>query len=282
MLNRKNSIPPFSSSMAEGSNPGCTASGYFVFNATLFPTKLDTKIHAQWREDVTNLLFGLELLHFIDGSVDPPVLPTTGTISDEQKAEFQKWNRQDRLLRHVLSASMHSSARPFIASARTARAVWISIENVFGGKSRSRVVGLKEQLHSANQGDKIVSDYIHSIKLIAEELSHVARKVEDEDLILHILHGLREEYCEMESSIKTRETPYTVEELHALLVGHEETLRRRSRLPSIASANPAFSGKVMSSGGNSSNWSNGPGQQAQSGVGYGRGAQYGQAQSNDS
>lgn len=191
-------------SSESSSASGLLANGFFVFNATLFPTKLDTKNYNQWREDVTDLLFGLELLHFIDGTVQPPTLPTIGEASEAERTTVQKWNRQDRLLRHALSASMNPAMRPYIASARTSRAVWLSIENVFGGKTRVRVIGLKGQLHNANQGDKSVSEYLHGLKLIAEEVSHIDRKVEDEDLTLHIFHGLREEFRELETSIKTR------------------------------------------------------------------------------
>lgn len=244
--------------------------GYFVYNPSLFQVKLTNSNYAQWRDDISDLLFGLELSHFIDGSAEKPSIPASGA-TDGQRAAALKWERQDRLLRHSLSASMSDAIRPYIASARTSRAVWTSLEQIFGSKTRSRVIGLKEQLHHISQGDRSVTEYLHQVRQIAEELSHIDGAVGKEDLTLYVLHGLREEFREIESSIHTREQSYEIDELHVVLVGFEDNLRRRNRIPGMASANAAFSGQrgLISSGPNNSGQagllSSGPTSSGQSG-----------------
>lgn len=190
--------------------------GYFVYKPSLFQVKLTNSNYPQWRDDISDLLFGLELSHVIDGSSQKPVIPTTGA-TDAQKTDALKWERQDRLLRHSLSASMSESIRPYIASVCTSRAIWTTLEQIFGSKTRARVIGLKEQLHHISQGDRSVTEYLHQVRQIAEELSHIDGVVGKENLTLYGLHGLREEFREIESSIHTREQPYEIDELHAVL-----------------------------------------------------------------
>lgn len=141
---------------------------------------------------------------------------------------------------------MDDSIRPYIAAARTVWSVWTTLEQIFGSRNRTCVVGLKEQLHHATQEDRSVSDFLHHVRQIATEISHIDSPISKEDLTLFILHGLREEFRDIEPSIMLREKPYEIDELHAALIGYEETLRRRNRIPVIASANAVFCGQQLS------------------------------------
>lgn len=124
--------------------------GLFIFNASLFTAKLDATNHSQWRDEILDLLFGLELIQFVDGSTEPPTLPESGATG-AQKKDHLKWQRQDRLLKHALASSISPAIRPSITSAKTSRDVWKMLEDINSASTRPRVMSLKESLLSATQ-----------------------------------------------------------------------------------------------------------------------------------
>ncbi|KAF5447207.1 hypothetical protein F2P56_032776 [Juglans regia] len=64
-----------------------------------------------------------------------------------------------------------------------------------------------------------------SSKSNADELALVDSPLINDDLTLYILNGLGSEFRDIATPIQTRETPFTFEELHDLLVSHETYLK---------------------------------------------------------
>lgn len=56
--------------MAENAASGLLKDGFLLFNPSLFQVKLTTTNYPQWRDDISDLLFGLELSHFVHGTQD--------------------------------------------------------------------------------------------------------------------------------------------------------------------------------------------------------------------
>ncbi|KAF5441805.1 hypothetical protein F2P56_036979 [Juglans regia] len=99
---------------------------------------------------------------------------------------------------------------------------------------------LKEDLTLSTRSNCSVTEFLQAIKIIADELAIIDHPVSDDDLTLYILNGLGLEFREIAAPIRTRETSLKFEEIHDLLVGHENYLRRlETRLASnmIATAN---------------------------------------------
>jgi hypothetical protein len=59
---------------------------------------------------------------------------------------------------------------------------------LYGGKSRTRVMQLKEDLTLSNRGSRTVTEFLHGIKVIADELAIIDHPVSDDDLTLYILN----------------------------------------------------------------------------------------------
>lgn len=55
------------------------------------------------------------------------------------------------------------------------------------------------------------------IKHISNSLGAISYPIDDEDLILYTLNGLPNDYAPFKTSIRTRSSPLTIEELHVLL-----------------------------------------------------------------
>ena len=85
---------------------------------------------------------------------------------------------------------------------------------------------LKEDLTLSNHGPRTITEFLHGIKVIADELAIIDHPISDDDLTLYILNGLGIEFKEIAASIRARETSLKFEEIHDLLVSHESYLRR--------------------------------------------------------
>jgi hypothetical protein len=85
---------------------------------------------------------------------------------------------------------------------------------------------LKEELTLMQRGNQPISEYLHTVKSLADEIALIDHPISDDDLTLYVLHGLGPEFCEITAPIRAREKSLTFEELHDMLVGHESYLRR--------------------------------------------------------
>lgn len=75
-----------------------------------------------------------------------------------------------------------------------------------------------------------MSDYVQKIKHLSDSLAAVHCPVDDEDLIIHTLNGLPQEYVSFKTSIRTRSSPLTIEELHVLLLCEELSIENCQQL----------------------------------------------------
>ena len=71
-----------------------------------------------------------------------------------------------------------------------------------------------------------MSEFLHEVKVTANKLSLIDAPVSDDDLTLYVLNELGFEFRDMVAPIRTRETVLSFAELHDLLIGHEQYLKR--------------------------------------------------------
>jgi hypothetical protein len=85
---------------------------------------------------------------------------------------------------------------------------------------------LKEELTLIQRGHRSITDYLHAVKKLADEIAIIDHPISDDDLTLYVLNGLGPDFQEIAGPIRARESSLNFEELHDLLVGHEAYLRR--------------------------------------------------------
>jgi hypothetical protein len=112
-----------------------------------------------------------------------------------------------------------------IVMTTTSRDVWQHLARLFASKSRAKIMQLKEDLTLIQKGSRTVSEFLHAVKVIADELSLIDAPVSDDDLTLYVLNGLGSEFRDIVAPIRTRETALSFAELHDLLIGHEQYLK---------------------------------------------------------
>ncbi|CAL1385136.1 unnamed protein product [Linum trigynum] len=109
---------------------------------------------------------------------------------------------------------------------------------MYASQSRQRVMNLKQKLARETQGNRPVAVYLQVMRTTAAELALVQAPVTNEDLILHILRGLREEYDNLSAAVRARDTTIALEDLHDRLVDYEAKLaairHRSSSAPTTA------------------------------------------------
>jgi hypothetical protein len=192
--------------------------------ATTINEKLTPSTFPQWRAQFEALLIGYDLIDFVTGDKKCPTIDASASAAS--KAANFLWIRQDKLILHAILASTSPTITPLLASYKTSHEAWTTLTRLYAGKSRTRAMQLKEDLTLSTRGSRSVTEFLHGIKLIADELALIDHPVSADDLTLYILNGLGSEFREIAAPIRARETSLTFEELHDLLVGHEGYLRR--------------------------------------------------------
>lgn len=112
-----------------------------------------------------------------------------------------------------------------LGNVKTSKQAWDILTKMFTSKTRARIMHLKERLSRSTKGSKSISEYLHGIKALSDELAIINSPLDDVDLVIHTLNGLGNEYREVTAAIRTRENPIGFDDLHDLLSDFENYLR---------------------------------------------------------
>ncbi|GFZ00771.1 hypothetical protein Acr_14g0004060 [Actinidia rufa] len=141
-----------------------------------------------WHSQVDSLLIGNDLIGYIDGSHPCPSDNTT-------TRSF--WKRQDQLLLHAIRISVSDSIATLIASTKSSKEAWDKLKGLYANQSRSRVMTLID------------------VPLL------------DDDLVIHILNGVSDDFKEITARICARENPISFEDLHDKLIDFDAYLKQQ-------------------------------------------------------
>ena len=122
-------------------NPTIVVAGGNTSKTTLFTfntaSQLSLKLtgssnYPTWKAQVTTLLYGYDLMGFIDGSYPcPPMLLQQNKDTTILNPEYKLWTRQDNLLRNAIMASVDATIAPTVASATFAQQAWVSLNTTY-------------------------------------------------------------------------------------------------------------------------------------------------------
>lgn len=229
---------PASCKMASTSASAIETPIITINTATTINKKLTPSTFPQWRAQFEALLIGYDIIDFVTGDKKCPAIDELNYFAS--KAANSQWICQDKLILHAILASTSTTITPLLAAHKTSHEAWTTLTRLYAGKSRTRVMQLKEELSLSTRGSRTVSEFLQGINVIADELVIIDHPVSDDDLTLYILNGLGNEFREIAAPIRAHETSLRFEEIHDLLVSHESYLRRlehQSGAPFIPTAN---------------------------------------------
>ncbi|KAJ0859822.1 hypothetical protein HanRHA438_Chr13g0617021 [Helianthus annuus] len=103
-------------------------------------------------------------------------------------------------------------------------------------------------------------EFLNGMCSIADDLVLVQSPVHEEDLLVHILSQLGEEYSQLNAALKTRQHAITYPELFDMLVDHERSLKETETIVAPLMATVNFSqrqlGHYQSRFSSDVNWTN--------------------------
>ena len=82
------------------------------------------------------------------------------------------------------------------------------------------------------KGNRTITDYLQSLKVIADQLASLGKPIEHEGFIEKILNSLDSNYKSLKDSINGRDTTISFEELHEKLINYELTIQQETEVAS--------------------------------------------------
>ncbi|CAI9785097.1 unnamed protein product [Fraxinus pennsylvanica] len=117
--------------------------------ATLIPIKLSRGgNYASWRSQFSNLLFGYDLMGYVEGTYPCPAetMVKTGETTESVNPDRKIWLCQDRLVLQAIQASLAGNIALLISSCQTSADAWSKLETTFANKSHIRMLTLLSTL----------------------------------------------------------------------------------------------------------------------------------------
>lgn len=247
---------------------------------SLITVRLDDGNFVRWSFQLQSVLEGEDLFGYLDGTYPCPprfVITEEGGVTTEVTTASKQWNKTDKALIGLITATLSDEAIEYVVGSRTSREVWLSLQRRYSTISRASIMQLKTDLQTMKKGGDSIEKYLLRIKHARDQLTAVGVKIFDEDIIVVTLSGLSEEYNMVKAVIRGRETPIDLQEFRAQLLAAERdiecsllisshslsglvaknegnTLSRRPHLPNNNDSNndswTVGNGNRVSSGGN--------------------------------
>ncbi|KAH9661600.1 retrovirus-related pol polyprotein from transposon RE1 [Citrus sinensis] len=201
-----------------GSNHIASSSLSFHF---VQPVKLDRSNYLVWKAQVRTSIIANGLESFINGENVCPERYLVESTQESRRSgaeasqkqenpDYALWMKTDKLLQSWMLSSM----------------LWEMLAEIFMSQSKARYLPLKMQIQSTKKGSLSVSDYFNKMKKIADSLAIGGNPVTSNELIMHLLTGLDDNYESLVTNILTRleKEKLTVEEVYSMMLSHETRL----------------------------------------------------------
>ena len=189
--------------------------------------KLDSSNYIVWMQQISMVLETYSMFELLD---EVPLVPEkflkdlSGTITSVLNPDYLIWKSKKKALLTFISSTLTPSVLAMIVRCSSAQEVWKVLENRFSSISRSHVMNLKGELHNVKKGFDSVDAYLQKIKVIRDKLMAVGVLLDDEELFHVAIKGLPKEFSAFRSTIRTRSTKLSFDELATLLNAEEESL----------------------------------------------------------
>lgn len=119
----------------------------------------------------------------------------------------------DQNLSVALFSTILPSILPYILNLDTCSLIWSTLERRFFSTNGSRVIQLKNELHSVSMKNQPMQEYLSHVKRLVDNITAAGGTLDSEDVILYILNGL--------PAIRTKLIPINLDDLYSLLCSEE-------------------------------------------------------------
>ncbi|XP_050138269.1 uncharacterized protein LOC126614663 isoform X2 [Malus sylvestris] len=217
--------------------------------------KLNDDNFIKWNFQFCYVLRGYDLFdHFTGESVCPPkflITPELG-VTNEISTAYKAWVQTDMALLSLLIATLSDDAMEYVVGCKTTHEAWTALQDRYMFVSSATVNHLKAELHTIQKGSDNVDKFLLRLKTIKDKLIAAGEKITDNDLVIAALTGLPADFDTIRTVVLARDTPISLKEFRAQLLGAEKIIE--ARMQSLVHSMAALYGNgsvPFSCGGNS-------------------------------
>ncbi|KAH0655084.1 hypothetical protein KY285_029966 [Solanum tuberosum] len=190
--------------------------------ASQLPIKLSSGHNfATWKAQFSMLMYGYNLFGHLDGTTPAPNCTIALGTNISPKPAFLPWFRQDKLIQNALMASVEPTIASIGSIVDSSKSAWDALHTTYANKSQIRVFSLRDQLSRVTKDSRSITEYIHNIRSLSDELATAGALVSNPELIVKILSGLGPEFREIFAAIRACDTTISYEELFEKLLDYE-------------------------------------------------------------
>ncbi|XP_074375275.1 uncharacterized protein LOC141717023 [Apium graveolens] len=136
-----------------------------VNTTQLVSVKFNGSGYSNWKRSMMLSLSAKNKLGFVDGSVAKPEITSV---------DYKAWERCNDLVCSWLLCNIDDSISRSVLFFKTAREIWLDLEDRFGYASMTQIFTLEQQLSELSQGSKNVSDFFTEIKALWDAMSDIS------------------------------------------------------------------------------------------------------------
>lgn len=191
---------------------------------------LDETNYPSWFFRLESFLKGQDLYGHVDGSVPcPPQFICDSTTGQEVlNPAYASWFTTDQSIVNMIGQTLSSAATSCAVGSKTALDLWRNLRNKFASSNRQNILQLKSNLQGLKKGGDTIEVYLDKVKVARDALATVGVFLDDEDVIVTVLHGLPSEYNAIKGVIRAQSIPPTLSDLKTLLKATEIDLECES------------------------------------------------------
>ena len=200
-------------------------------NSHKFAFTLKLTNYGNWKTMIQPFLVTNNMFGYIDGSISCPrstiEIPASGSgenaipASSSINPNYTAWVANDAHVRMLLISTIAEESFNHIKGI-TSMDLWNHLERAYAPHTQSQEYTLKTKLLKLTMnGDETPTAYLARAQEYATDLLSIGKPFPDEDLVMLIIVGLRDEYNGLKSNLLGRQIPTTIDELPGLLSDHD-------------------------------------------------------------
>ncbi|PKU80975.1 Retrovirus-related Pol polyprotein from transposon TNT 1-94 [Dendrobium catenatum] len=195
----------------------------------IVPAQLTSDNYPIWRSQVLKLLNANGFFSFLLPTATPPAShKTLSTGSKVPNPKHQEWVLIDQNLAAALCSTLSPAILPYVIHLTSTSEIWSALERRLQSSNRSRVIQLKNELHTVQMKSQTMAQYLQQNKTIVDNIVSAGAILDQEDVLLYTLNRLPPSYNALKTTIRAMQTPMDLENLYSLLITEEINLQSES------------------------------------------------------
>ncbi|KAH0712150.1 hypothetical protein KY289_008109 [Solanum tuberosum] len=156
--------------------------------ASQLPIKLsDGENFATSKEQFFMLMYGYNLFAHLNGTTPAPNLTISLGTNISHNPAFSPWFRQDKLFQNAFMAYVEPIIAYTVITADSAKSARDALHTIYTNKSQIRVYSLRDHLSRVTKDSRSITEYLHNIRSLSDELATTCAPVSNHELIVKIL-----------------------------------------------------------------------------------------------